>query len=87
MQLVQFALIAFVALPVDGPFFWARFLPGTLASHLVREVMVTEIRILHFPPVILLTTAIVGLIYLFGGWFVFKQCEQKAMKDGRLAHY
>lgn len=87
MQLVQFALIALVALPIDGMFFWARFLPGTLASNLLRDVMVKEMGIASIPFGSLITTAIVGIGYLVIGLYVFKLCERRAMTDGRLSHY
>lgn len=87
MQLVQFILIAFVALPVDGAFFGARFLPGTMASNLLRDVMVSGTGILDISATSLITTAAVCVAYLAIGFYIFKICERKAMSDGRLAHY
>jgi len=87
MQLVQFALVALVALPVNGAFIWARFLPGTLAANLMRDVMVKEAGIMQIPVLSLLSTAVIGIGYFLLGLYVFKQCERNAMKDGSLAHY
>ncbi len=87
MQLVQFALIALVALPVDGPFVWARFLPGTLASNLVREIMVKDLSIFNISTTYTIITLVTGIGYLLVGFCIFKLCERKAMSDGRLAHY
>ncbi|MFW6287519.1 MAG: hypothetical protein ACOC2J_02060, partial [bacterium] len=87
MQLIQFFLIALVALPVDGSFYWARFLPGTLASSLMRDVMVSQQNILEITPLILFQALAIGSAYLAIGWYIFKLCERKAMTDGRLAHY
>lgn len=87
LQVVQFLLVGLVAAPVEGSFFAVRFLPATLASHQIRQIMVQEMNItqLNFGEIILALA--IGMFYLVLGLGVFKICERKAMREGRLAQF
>ncbi len=85
LQVVQFLLVGVVAAPLSLG--WTQLLPGSVASHLVREVMVGEVFITNLPlNKIFLAIGIAGL-YAFLGLFIFRLCERKAMQTGRLGQF
>lgn len=86
LQIIQFALIGFIAAPIDElP--WAKFLPGALGSNMINKIMVKEYSIVDFSIYQLIELAAIGVLYLVLGSIVYKICERKAMKKGVLGHY
>ena len=87
MGLLQYLLAAFVALPVDGAFFWTRLLPGVLPAYLARQIASGGYTRASLPSDALIQTILVSAVYLIAGLCIFLLCEKKAKKDGHLAHY
>lgn len=85
LQVVQFLLVGVVAAPIGLG--WTQFLPGTLASHLVREVMVNEISFTSLPGNQSLLALGIALFYALLGIGVFRFCERRAMISGRLGQF
>ncbi len=85
LQIVQFLLIVIVVAPIN--LFWASFLPGTMASHLIREVMIGGAFITELPLEQVLLALFIAFIFPALGWGIFKLCEKKALESGRLGQF
>ncbi len=85
LQVVQFLLVGVIVAPIHLG--WTQLLPGTMASHLVREVMVGEVFITALPFSKILIALGIALIYAFLGILIFKYCERVAMVSGRLGQF
>ncbi|MBE3519138.1 MAG: hypothetical protein IMW97_02420 [Firmicutes bacterium] len=85
-QVVQFAVIGLLVLPWNR-FPWAKYLPFTMARHLLQQVMMNGVRLWQFPlshiGILLLVTAVsLGL-----GLALFSLAETKARARGLLGQY
>ncbi len=85
LQIVQFLLVGVVVAPINLG--WTVFLPGTMASHLVRQVMVEEAFITALPWTQFLMALVMAVFYLLLGLAIFKLCERRAMISGRLGQF
>ncbi|PHS36117.1 MAG: hypothetical protein COA82_02240 [Alkaliphilus sp.] len=86
LQIVQFLFLFAIAAPV-ATIPWTRFLPGSWGSHLIREVMVNDVRIMDFSVYQILFLITIGLVYLALGYGAYKICEKHAMQRGLIGHY
>jgi ABC-2 type transport system permease protein len=84
LQIIQFALIALVA--VD-PSAVSRWLPATLPSHWIRMVMVKGCDLSSIPHQDWLTMLIAAVLSVLVGVSVFKFCEARARQQGILSHF
>lgn len=85
LQVVQFLLIGIIAAPISMG--WTRLLPGSLASNLIRKVMVENLRFFDLALLDIIQAGIVALAYFYFGYLIFKICERKSMEQGRLAQF
>ncbi len=85
-QMVQFLLIALVAVPA-GRVLWMRLLPCSYGSALITRVMVGGESLVQLGLWNVAAMFFVGLIHLLLGFGVYKICERKAMLAGMLGHY
>lgn len=81
LNLMQFALLALVAAPVDRQP-WTRFLPISLASRLIARSTVDRVRIWHMGGRDLLLAVAVSVGYFALGAFVFSRADRAARKHG-----
>lgn len=86
LQIIQFAIIGFIAAPV-GKVPWFKYLPGTLGANMLKKIMVEGESIFKFSINQIFELTIIGIVYLLLGSIVYKICENKAMKKGILGHY
>lgn len=85
-QLVQFVLVGLVAAPTaDLPLL--RFLPLVKGSTMLQEAMRNGVRLWEFPIYEIATLVVVGGVYSFAGYLVFKLCTYRARKDGLMGDY
>ncbi|MCU4802550.1 ABC transporter permease [Halobacteria archaeon HArc-gm2] len=85
-SLMQLGFIVFLAMPLDAhPLL--RFVPLSLGTALLEEAMATGTRLWEFPVPDLLTLLAVAVLYLGGGYLVFKALATRARKRGVLGHY
>lgn len=85
-QMVQFLLIALVAVPADRVLLLS-FLPGSYGAALLRRVMINGESLLQLGLGKVLFMFLIGLVHLAIGYAVYKLCERKAMIQGTLGHY
>lgn len=86
LQILQFAIIAFIAAPVDKiPIL--KLLPGSLGSNMINRVMVQGKSIFEFSLMELSMLLGVGILYIIIGAVIYKKCESKAMDLGILGQY
>ncbi len=85
LQIVQFALVGLVAAPPSISFF--RFLPISLPSHWVRQIMVRGDSLADIPLNDWLLMAATTAAYLAIGILFFLWCEQRARRQGILGHF
>ena len=86
LQMTQFLLVLLIAAPVNSlPIL--KFLPVALGSSLLREIVVKGKNLANISPGNIITLIIVGLVYLFFGYILFKLCERKAIRQGTLGHF
>ena len=85
-QMVQFLLIALVALPADRVL-WMRLLPGSYGSALIRKVMVEGQNLTQLGLGNVAVMFFIGILHLVLSYLVYKLCERKAMIQGTLGHY
>ncbi len=85
LQIVQFALVGLVAAPPSIAFF--RFLPISLPSHWVRQVMVRGDSLADIPLDHWLLMAATTAAYLGVGILFFLWCEGRARRQGILGHF
>ena len=84
--LVQFALVALIAIPPERlPAI--RFLPLSTGTKLIREVMVEERSLLELPAPELGFLLANSAVYFGLGFLVFKAMERVARQRGLLGHY
>ncbi len=85
-QLVQFAFVALVALPVeDAPAL--KLLPLSLGSHLLRRAMGDGTALWALPAGDLGLLVLTAVAYLGGGYLVFRYFAREARKRGTLGQY
>ena len=84
LQILQYAIIGLVAAPPNIPFRW---LPVTLPSHWIRQVMVGGNDLSHVPAQDWLTMVVTALISLVIGVLFYKFCESRARQKGILGHF
>jgi len=84
LQIIQYALIFLVAVDPTGVFRW---LPATLPTHWVRQVMVYDQNLSQVPGQDWLNMALVAGISVTMGVAVFKLCELKARRQGIIGHF
>lgn len=85
-QMVQFVLIALIALPAERvP--WMRLLPGSYGAALIRSVLVDGSNLWGLGVGNLALLFAVGLLHLAVGYGVYSLCEKRAMLHGMLGHY
>lgn len=85
-QMVQFVLIALIALPADRvP--WMRLLPGSYGGALIRSILVDGSNLWGLGMGSLSLLFAVGLLHLAVGYGVYSFCEKRAMLYGMLGHY
>ncbi|MGQ9699539.1 MAG: ABC transporter permease [Candidatus Bipolaricaulaceae bacterium] len=84
-QILQFAFVPLLFLPREE--WWAKALPISLGSSLIREVMTEGKSLLVLPGPDLLVVLGTAIFYFGLGLFVFKVCERVAKDRGLLAHY
>ncbi len=85
-QMVQFILIALVALPADRVL-WMRLLPGSYGATLIRNILVDGATLWGLGVGNLAMLFAIGLLHLAVGYGVYTLCEKKAMFLGMLGHY
>lgn len=85
-QMVQFVLIALVAVPAEKAF-WLRLLPGSFGASLVRDIMIRGQSLLEIGLAKLVLLFLIGIGHLALGYGVYKVCEKRAMVWGMLGHY
>lgn len=85
-QILQFVFIAFLTLPWSK-FPWAKYLPLSMGSALLKDVMVHGQRLWELPTSDLLVLVGTGLFYLLVGIGVFAYAEHVAKEKGLLGHY
>ncbi len=84
-QILQFVFVPLLFLPAEE--WWAKALPLSLGSRLIREVM-TEGKSLPALPALDLLMLLGTASFYFGlGLCAFKACEKVAKDRGLLAHY
>ena len=85
-QIVQFAIIGFMVLPLDRmP--WAKALPLAMGNSLVRQAMVGGKSLLALPAGDLLILAVTGVGYFLLGLSAFGLAERTARRRGLLGQY
>lgn len=87
MGLLQFLVAAFVAMPIDGAFFFARALPGVLPAHLSRSIAAGLFTRETLPADLVIQAVLVSVLWLIAGITLFYWAERRAKRDGHLAHY
>ena len=85
LQIIQFLLVGVIAAPIHLG--WTVLLPGSMASHLVRQVMVEEVFLTALPLNQILIALLIAGVYLALGLFIFRLCERRAMISGRLGQF
>lgn len=85
-QMVQFILIALVAIPAENVL-GMRLLPGSYGAALIRGIMIDGKNLLQLGLGNVGFIFLVGLVHLSLGYAVYKVCERKAMIQGTLGHY
>lgn len=84
-QILQFAFVPLLFLPAEAG--WAKALPLTLGSRLIREAMTEGKTLLALSASDLLVLLGTAAFYFGLGIMVFKLCERVAKDRGLLAHY
>lgn len=86
LDILQFVIAGLVVAPLDSlP--QLKYLPASLGSYMLREVMVSGKSLLSFSASKIIFLIANSLFYLSLGIFIFKLCEEKAKKEGILGHY
>ena len=86
MQIVTYGFIALIAAPASKiPY--NEYLPTSWGSSMIYDVMVTGKSIMDFTFDEVRLLVIVGFVYLFLGYGIYKFCERVAMSKGLLGHY
>lgn len=84
-QILQFAFVPLFFLPAEK--WWAKVLPLSLGSRLIRKVMAEGKSLLALPALDLFVLLGTAAFYLGLGLCVFALCERVAKDRGLLAHY
>ena len=87
LQIMNFALIALIAIQGRTSWIGIRFLPLNWGSTLIYEIMVDGKYIFEFSWTELSFLVGIGLLHFMIGYLVYKKCEQIAMQKGMLGHY
>lgn len=85
LQVLQFVLVIFIA----APFGWLpfmRFLPLSLGTRLIGQVMIGELTLLQLPPGDVLFLILNSTVYFGLGFLAFKFFENVARDRGLLGH-
>ncbi len=85
-QLVQFAFVALIALPV-GANPALKLLPLALGSHLLRRSMSAGQRLWELPTADLGLLVVTAVVYVGAGYAVFRLGTRRARTTGRLGQY
>lgn len=86
LQIVQFFLIALVAVSVDtSPII--KFIPIAWGSNMLQYVMSEGWSITSFSISSIIILVSVGVAHLLLGYGIYKLCEKKAMDAGVIGHY
>lgn len=85
-QMVQFLLIALVAVPAQRVA-WMRLLPCSFGASLISRIMVGGQNIMELGLSNVAVMYLIGIGHLALGYGVYKACERKAMRAGMLGHY
>lgn len=85
-QLMQFAMIGFIAAPA-ADFSPLRFLPVVQGSTMLQESMRYGVRIWEFPALDLGILVGTAIVYSLVGYAVFRFCSRVARKRGVMGHY
>ncbi len=85
-QMVQFLLIALVAVPAERVL-WMRLLPGSYGAAMIRRVMIDGENLVQLGLWNVISIFFIGLVHLGVGYGVYKLCERRAMLQGTLGHY
>jgi ABC-2 type transport system permease protein len=85
-QPVVMLLVLFIAAPPDlAPF--VRFVPFNVGWRLLRDVMADGVPIWQLPTWDLALVAIQAAVLCWGGWLVYRWCEEIARQRGVLGQY
>ena len=85
-QMIQFLLIALIAVPAERVL-WMRLLPGSFGAGLIRGIMIDGQNLAQLGLSNLITMFLIGVLHLVLGYGIYKLCERKAMLQGMLGHY
>jgi len=85
-QIVQFAFLGFIALPVEGSF-WLKLLPLTLGTSLLERAMGDGSRLWELDSGDLTLLCIKAVVYLLVGYVLFRYGSRRARAEGTLGHY
>ncbi|MFQ5795466.1 MAG: ABC transporter permease [Candidatus Bipolaricaulia bacterium] len=85
-QILQFMFVAMIAAPPER-FSFAKYLPLSWGTNLIRRVMIEEASILEIPVGDLLFLVGNAVFYLGLGFAIFKFFEHQARDQGLLGHY
>lgn len=85
-QIVQFAFLGFIAVPVEGSF-WLKLLPLTLGTSLLERAMGDGYRLWQLDSGDLALLCAKAVAYLLIGFVLFRYGSQRARAEGTLGHY
>lgn len=84
LQIVQYAMVALVAVPPTAVFRW---LPAVLPTHWIRQIMVQGQDLSYVPAQDWLIMSSCALLSVTAGVAMFMVCETKARQKGILGHF
>ncbi len=85
-QIVTFGVVGLFAVPWDV-FPWAKYLPFTMGQHVMKKVMMENVRLAAVPFCDLGVLAVATVLYLAVGLGLFTLAENKAKSSGLLGQY
>lgn len=85
-QVVLFAFIVFIAVPVEGSLL-LKLLPLSLGSYLLRQSMTEGIPLWELPALDLGLLVVKAIVYVAVGYLLFQHAGRVARKRGRFGQY
>ncbi|WP_323174021.1 ABC transporter permease [Natrialba sp. PRR66] len=86
LSVVNFALVGFIAAPVESVA-WLKAIPLAQGSYLLRRTMDGGIRLWEIPAPEILLLVGTAIAYPAAGYYVFRWAQRRARRKGILGHY